>query len=145
MYHCPNCGGSLRFDILSQLLKCDHCSTTFDPYSVSESLLHYFLKRDVLYISDSSNLVLDGRPGWRSIDNFFPVEPMRIGLPLIVSALAILGVGEEQALKKAWEFLNEKKDTTGRLLLEGTLTKQPCKFGKVGKENKWVTFYSVLA
>ncbi|MBP3242191.1 MAG: hypothetical protein J6M92_16870 [Oribacterium sp.] len=34
MYECPNCGGDLRFDIPSQKLRCEHCDTTFDPYSV---------------------------------------------------------------------------------------------------------------
>lgn len=34
MYECPNCGGDLRFDIASQKLKCEHCDSTFDPYSV---------------------------------------------------------------------------------------------------------------
>ncbi len=33
MYECPNCGGNLKFDISSQLLKYDYCQTTKDPYS----------------------------------------------------------------------------------------------------------------
>ncbi len=36
MYECPNCGGNLKFDISSQLLKCDYCQTTKDPYEVSK-------------------------------------------------------------------------------------------------------------
>ena len=35
MYACPNCGGGLKFDIASQQLKCDYCSTFTDPYSIS--------------------------------------------------------------------------------------------------------------
>lgn len=35
MYECPNCGGNLKFDIESQLLKCEHCLTTQDPYSAA--------------------------------------------------------------------------------------------------------------
>lgn len=34
MYACPNCGGGLRFDIASQQLKCDYCSTFTDPYEI---------------------------------------------------------------------------------------------------------------
>lgn len=34
MYECPNCGGNLKFDIESQLLKCDYCLTTQNPYEV---------------------------------------------------------------------------------------------------------------
>ena len=36
MYACPSCGGGLRFDIASQQLKCDHCETLTDPYSIEE-------------------------------------------------------------------------------------------------------------
>ena len=32
MYKCPGCGAELRFDIKTQMLVCDHCSTTVDPY-----------------------------------------------------------------------------------------------------------------
>lgn len=35
MYQCPNCGGGLKFDIPSQQLKCDHCATLVDPYSLN--------------------------------------------------------------------------------------------------------------
>ncbi len=36
MYECPNCGGNLKFDIPTQLLKCDYCKSAVDPYSVQK-------------------------------------------------------------------------------------------------------------
>ena len=33
MIQCPNCGGVLKFDIASQQMKCDSCSSNFDPYA----------------------------------------------------------------------------------------------------------------
>lgn len=36
MYECPNCGGNLKFDIEQQLLKCDYCLTTQDPYKITK-------------------------------------------------------------------------------------------------------------
>ena len=113
----------------------------------SDKLIEYFLKRDVFYSSDKSKAFYekDGRAGWRFVDNFFPAEPMRMGLPLIVSALSVLGVGNHPALTEAWQMLKDKEDENGKLYLEGTLTKQPCSFGPVGKANKWVTFYAALA
>ena len=33
MVQCPNCGGILKFDIASQQMKCDSCSSQFDPYA----------------------------------------------------------------------------------------------------------------
>ena len=113
----------------------------------ADNLINYFLKRDVFYSSDKSTAFFDkdGRVGWRFVDNFFPAEPMRMGLPLTMSALSILGVGDHPALTEAWQMLKDKEDENGVLKLEGTLTKQPCSFGSVGKDNKWMTFYAMLA
>ena len=111
----------------------------------ADKLVNYFLKRDVFYSNDKTKTFMEGKYGWRYVDNFFPVEPMRMGLPLIVSALSVLGAGNQPALAEAWEMLKDKEDGFGRLALEGTLTKQPCSFGKVGQPNKWVTFYALLA
>jgi len=116
----------------------------------SGKLVEYFLKRDVFYSADKSKAFYDkdGRAGWRFVDNFFPAEPMRVGIPLIVSALAILGAGNHPALDESWQLLKAKENidgNNGRLKLEGTLTKQPCSFGAVGKENKWASFYALLA
>lgn len=36
MYQCPNCGGNLKFDIRSQLLKCENCQTEADPYTIRQ-------------------------------------------------------------------------------------------------------------
>ena len=30
-FRCSNCGGNVVFDIASQKMKCQHCSSTFDP------------------------------------------------------------------------------------------------------------------
>ena len=113
----------------------------------ADNLINYFLKRDVFYSSDKSQAFYDkdGKVGWRFVDNFFPVEPMRIGIPLIMSGLSILGAGNHPALTEAWKLFKDKEDENGILKLEGTLTKQPCRFGTVGKDNKWITFYALLA
>lgn len=122
------------------------CEKKGIPLPHKENLLVYFLKRDVFFNSEKTVLLSgDGRFGWRFIDNFFPVEPMRMGLPLTLSALAILGAGDHPALKKAWDLLDAKRDTEGRFALDGTLTKQPCSFGSAGKPNKWITYYAELA
>jgi hypothetical protein len=131
---------------LAALLLYAECRRQGAELRNTEQLVSYFLKRDVFFDSgEKTKLVLDERPGWRAIDNFFPTETMRIGLPLIVFALSVLGAGGHPALERAWGFVKGKKNDRGRLVLEGTLTKQPCKFGKVGEENKWVTLYALLA
>ena len=111
----------------------------------TDKLLDYFLNRDIYYSNDRTMTFNQEKVGWRFIDNFFPAEPIRMGLPLIISALSILGAGNHAALTESWEILNAKKDSNGRLALEGTLSKFSYNFGKVGNENKWVTFYALLA
>ncbi|SER11217.1 hypothetical protein SAMN02910369_03079, partial [Lachnospiraceae bacterium NE2001] len=37
MIQCPNCGGLLKFDIASQQMRCDSCSSFFDPYAFEMS------------------------------------------------------------------------------------------------------------
>lgn len=41
MYQCSSCSANLKFDIVTQMMLCDHCGTTMDPYDVEE-------KRDAL-------------------------------------------------------------------------------------------------
>jgi hypothetical protein len=141
----PNRKGCYKASVAALLLYAE-CKCQGTLLLNTEQLVDYFLKRDVFFTTeDKTKLVLDERPGWRAIDNFFPAETMRIGLPLIVDALSVLGAGNHLALDRAWEYLESKKNERGRLVLEGTLTKQPCKFGQVGEENKWVTLYALLA
>ena len=33
MYECPSCAAALRYDIDKQMLSCDHCGNTLDPYA----------------------------------------------------------------------------------------------------------------
>ena len=132
---------------LQGLLLYSECKRKNILLEKSDRLLDYFLKRDIFYSNDRTKTFKDGRAdkGWRFIDNFFPPEPIRMGLPLIVSALSILGVGSHSALTESWELLETKKNKNGKLILEGTLSKFPYSFGTVDKENKWVTFYALLA
>lgn len=121
------------------------CKQKGITFNNTNRLIDYFLTRDIFYMSDKKTIIIDGKPGWRYIDNFFPVESMRIGLPLILYSLCVLGAGNDRATEKAWNLLTSKKNNDGKLILEGTLSKQPCSFGKAGQENKWLTFYSLLA
>lgn len=36
MYQCQNCGGQLKFSIEDQQLKCDYCSSLYNPYEVEK-------------------------------------------------------------------------------------------------------------
>lgn len=109
-------------------------------------LADYFVRRNLFYRTDSpETLVLDARPGWRSIDAFHPFEAMRVGIHNILEAMCTLGFGQHPALNPAWELLNRQKDAEGRILLAGTLTKSYLPKERIGQPSKWATFYTLLA
>ena len=35
-YKCPNCGGAVKFDSTSQMMKCPHCDTEFEVEALEE-------------------------------------------------------------------------------------------------------------
>jgi hypothetical protein len=91
-------------------------------------------------------LVLDyEHPGQRMSDNFFPAQPMRVGLPQLLYAFSVLGAGKRPELEEAWELSVNKKDKDGKSILEGTLTKSYLPKERIGKPSKWVTLYALLA
>jgi hypothetical protein len=112
----------------------------------SNRIIDYFLNRRVFYRSDEPDrLVLPYRTGKRMIDNFFPAELFRVGLPQLLYAFSVLGAGNEPELQPAWELLENKKDQDGRYILEGTLPKSYLPRERVGKASKWITLYALLA
>ena len=128
------------------LLMLAECKKQGLEFEYTGKLLDYFMNRKVFYRSDSPDtLVLRDRPGKRIIDNFFPAESFRVGLPQMLHAFSVLGVGNKWELKEAWELLQNKKDKEGKLTLEGTLAKSYLPKERVGKPSKWVTLYALLA
>jgi hypothetical protein len=108
-----------------------------------EGLVEYFLKRRVFYkTAEPDQLVIECRPGWRVIDVFFPLEVMRAGLQNLLEALAVLGVGSTPELAEAWQILESKKDSQGKIILEGTLSKSYLPKESVGRPSKWATLYA---
>ncbi|MCL2202555.1 MAG: hypothetical protein FWB88_01250 [Defluviitaleaceae bacterium] len=105
--------------------------------SNADKLVDYFLRREVFYTSDmAENLFFH-------IDGVSP-KFSKFGVPLMVYALSVLGVGDSPKMQKAWKLLYERLNENGRLRLDGS-SKQPGVYGKDGQENKWATFYAMLA
>jgi len=52
---------------------------------------------------------------------------------------------QHPALKEAWRFLDEKKDESGRFVLDWTMPKCSLTPGKKDFANKWVPLYAYLA
>jgi len=104
----------------------------------SENLVNYFLRREVFYSTDKTKTFID----MHGVPKGF--GPMKIGIPLFVASLLILGQGNNPILKKTWAMMEERKNEHGRFRAEGAAS-QPGTFGKDGHENKWSTFYALLA
>ena len=133
-------------DNMNVLLMLAECKKQGFEFEYTARFLSYFMKRRVFYRSNSlDTLVLSDRPGKRMIDNFFPAEPFRMGLPHLLYAFSVLGAGNRPELKEAWQLLESKKDREGQSLLEGTLAKSYLPKERVGKPSKWVTMYAMLA
>lgn len=112
----------------------------------SNALVEYFLKRRLFYrMDDSSKSVLDYRPGYRMTDIHFPIEFMRLGLPVLLNALAALGASQGPEPQEAWSLLASRRDWEGRVILQGTLNKTYLPKERVGKLSKWATLYACLA
>jgi len=128
------------------LLFCSECKKRGIELSITDDLLSYYWKHNLFYrTSNLSELIIDAREGWRTIDVFFPFEVMRVGLQNIVEAFSALGYGNDERLTKAWDMLNAQRNDIGQVLLNGTLTKSYLPKERVGKPSKWATFYTLLA
>lgn len=115
-------------------------------FSGTDALIQYFLRRRLFYKMDSpTRLVMERSPGLRMIDAFFPQEGMRVGLPMLLYALSVLGAGQAPELQEAWEMLEAKSDEAGRVKHEGTVGKSSLPKERAGRPGKWVTLYALLA
>ena len=104
----------------------------------AKNLVNYFLQRDVFYSTDKTKIFID----MHGVPKGF--GPMKIGIPLFMASLSILGEGSNPILKETWIMMDERKNEHGRYRAEGAAA-QPGIFGKDGHENKWSTFYALLA
>lgn len=105
-----------------------------------QSLVEYFMKRNVLYRTSDLEKAIN-RDVTRTS---FPIT-WRAGLTEMVYALSKMGYGSNDELNRAWEILDSKRDSQGKYRLDWTPTQALLKSGKRGESNKWVTFYALLS
>lgn len=104
-------------------------------------LTNFYMDYSVIFRPDSiNNFIIQEMAG-----TFYPLDPVKMGLQMIMYGLSIMGKAGHTSCEKAWELLESKKDSEGRYILEKALSKPYFKIGKVGKPNKWVTLYVLLA
>ena len=106
------------------------------------ALVHYFTKRNIFYRTDDMKTpMVDVMLG-----TFYPPDPIKIGAPMILYALRVLGCKPSSgAMKAGYEVLDEHKTENGRYILTASKSVPAFKTGNVGEENKWVTLYAYMA
>lgn len=131
---------------LFALLLTAECHKKGIAFDIGDGVVSYFLERNLFFTkSKPTELVIDAREGWRTIDTFYPFEVMRMGIQNVVEAFSALGYGNDKRLNEAWQMLYAHQDADGKFCLKGTLTKSYLPKEKVGNPSKWVTFYALLA
>jgi hypothetical protein len=102
-----------------------------------EQFIGFYQRHDVAYRSGGEGeFIINEMAG-----TFYPFDPVKMGLQMIIYALAVLGASNE----KGWALLESKKDESGKYILEKSFSKPYFNVGKIGKPNKWVTLYALLA
>lgn len=105
-----------------------------------KKLLEYFLDRNAIYKS-------------KDLNQFVNKDVIRFTYPItwgtntyeILLALSRMGFGNDKRLDDAWEFMKSRETENGRYILDYSPGQSPWKVGKKGEENKWITFYVLLA
>lgn len=104
-----------------------------------KELVEYFLSRNGIFRKSSLNEFVN-----KDIErNSFPIT-WRANVFEILLALSKMGYGNDSRLERAWKFMDTKRDTMGRYVLDWTPTQCPWKIGKRNQPNKWLTLYSYL-
>jgi hypothetical protein len=107
----------------------------------AEALTDFYLRYNVIYRPDDNDaFIIDDMA-----KTFYPFDAVKTGLHMILYGLAVLGAGNSHDCEKAFALLESKKDASGRYILEKSLSKPYFKVGKIGKQNKWITLYALLA
>ena len=119
----------MLFAELPELWKTDEC----------QRLVEYFLNRKVFFKSNDHTQFVRGNPS-----TVFPFH-YRYGVLEPLYALSKMGYGNHADLFEAWEFLEGKKDESGKFILNWTMPKCAFNVGEKGKANKWVTLYAYLS
>jgi hypothetical protein len=103
-------------------------------------LVDYFLRRRVFFHSRQPQQLIRGEllcASFPFLINGNLLEPLY--------ALSRIGYGQDPALQSAWDLLESKIDSIGRIPLEHTPSSLIFDAGKIGAANEWLTLYALLA
>ena len=102
-------------------------------------LADYFLGRRLIFRSDAPDVPVV--PDLTRLS--FPIT-YHPGLLEPLYALSVLGHGRRPELAPAWDILESKADSDGRLPLEKSLRWDHLHCGTRGRQSKWLTLYAAI-
>lgn len=103
-----------------------------------KNLIEYFKGRNLIYSKIEPDRVI--------ADTSLSLYSGGLSHILILAyAMSKLGFGNIPEMSPVWDILENKKDDTGRYILERAETKKAINMDGVGKPNKWITLYVLLA
>ena len=106
-----------------------------------ELLTKFYLNYHIAFRPDDfEKVIIEEMSG-----TFYPIDHVHIGLHMIMYALSVLGVANHPNCEKAWALLDRNKDSEGKYILSESFSNPYFKVGEVGRPNKWVTLYALLA
>jgi len=103
-------------------------------------LVNYFLARGGIYTMKDPNSYVN-----KDIERWSYPPIWRANLWEVMLALGKMGYGDDPRLKRAWDVLESRINSDGKVVLDWTPTQCPWKVGRRGQPNKWLTFYAYLA
>jgi hypothetical protein len=104
-----------------------------------QRLVDYFLDRRIFHKRSDPAQYVTGEPR-----TLFPFD-YRLGLLEPLYAFSKMGYANHPALAEAWRLLDQKRDETGRYILDWKMPRCSFNPGEKGLANPWVTLYAYLA
>ena len=107
----------------------------------NEALTNFYLNHEVLYHNEDPQKVIVEEMA----TTYFPIDHVHIGVQMILYGLAVLGDGNNKQCQRALKLLQSYQNDEGKYILSDSFTNPYWGVGTIGKPNKWVTLYALLA
>lgn len=110
-------------------------------YPQYDRLLEFYRNHNVIFHMEHPKKVIIKE----MLGTFYPIDHVHIGLHMIMYGLFVLYEKNHMNYTKAWEILQNNRDSEGKYILSESFEKPYFEVGSVGEPNKWVTLYCMLA
>ncbi|MNI38454.1 hypothetical protein D3C73_925930 [compost metagenome] len=104
-----------------------------------EPLINFYINHYVAFRPDTPEKAIIKEMA----ETYYPFDHVKLGLQMTMYGLSVLGAANHPNCSKALALLDSKKDSEGKYILDKSFPY--FEVGEVGKSNKWITLYVLLA